>query len=217
MLVGHNNAAKIIAQDSHKYRRNDQAKIRQSKHEPLAGLHGVVDIVIARNGTPRAAYAEDDGKVGQARAAIVDACLEVQARRGREILGRLTPQDTNQDKGDEPGISLVVMDDGIAKEGDHKGDDHNDDDPDHEGQAAARHGTQHLASDDAGDGGIANVDDNVEDTTQLGSPDAHGVASDGDLAQAGGRAKRSRKGRSRRSDDGSEDGKDDGNVDGEPK
>lgn len=88
------------------------------------------------------------------------------------MLGGLPVKDAQQDDGCDPGIALVVVDDSEAEERDDKGDDDDNYDPDNEGETSPRDRAQQLASHDARNRRVANIDDDVEDTAQLGSPDS---------------------------------------------
>ena len=64
LLAAGYDAAKVVAKDTDKDGGQHDAGVGQSKDEPGTRGCWIVDVVVSRDRTPRAAYAEYHGKVG---------------------------------------------------------------------------------------------------------------------------------------------------------
>lgn len=97
---------------------------------------------------------------------------------------RLANEDADENKGIDPRIFFEGVNQLEAKDGHyvrHHGD---DDDANSDAHGVARHSTENLTNDDIVDNCEATTHDDVENTTQLGTPEAEGVSRRSDLSHA---------------------------------
>jgi hypothetical protein len=84
----------------------------------------------------------------------------------------LADKDAQKNKCVDPRVLFERVDELESENGHDVGDDGNDDDANRDAHGVVGHCTQDLSYDDVVDDGKTTSDDNVEDTTELGSPEA---------------------------------------------
>ncbi|GAB1207452.1 hypothetical protein APSETT445_006169 [Aspergillus pseudonomiae] len=189
-VVGHDDAAEMVAQCADEDGWEDLAEVGEAEDEPFACVGWVVDVVIACDGTPRAGDAEDDGEIAQTGTAIVDAAKFAQPGSRREVPGGLSPCHADEYQGNDPGVSFVVVDESEAAKGYEEADRDDNDNTRCEWDRIAGHGDKELTSDYRGNHRVSAIDDDIQQAAKLRSPNAECIAGNCHLAQATGRTQR---------------------------
>ncbi|KAL9098032.1 MAG: hypothetical protein Q9163_006224 [Psora crenata] len=163
--VGEGAAAETDADDVDKGEGGPEADEGHEEGEPLRGRLGVVDVKITAGTGPGDGDGQRQGEEGETVGR--DGCRAADAA-----------EDQQGDELGNPRISLVLVEDGHAEDGDEPADEGGNDDAHHDGHAAAGDGGEDLTGDDGGDGAVSDHDDHVEETGHLGGPIAHEISSD---------------------------------------
>lgn len=97
---------------------------------------------------------------------------------------RLTDEDKQQDEGWDPRILLPLVDDGVAKDGDHVRDDCDNYNANSDGHGVVRHCTENLPHHDEIDNEEATSDDDVKYRAEFGTPETERVTGGGNCTES---------------------------------
>jgi hypothetical protein len=132
-------------------------------------------VVIGRNRTPTGGGRETDGQEGEEGAGKTEAGIEAWGI-GVNVRRSLAYQDTQKDKGRNPGVSLKSVNHGEAEDGNEVGDDGNNDTANADGHGVVGDSTEDLAANDDVDNGKPASDEDIENGAQLGAIEAKRIS-----------------------------------------